>query len=191
MWLTDDKFASAPYHAYEYYRWIHRTIVSRANSSRLKLPLRESTSRLWRKARGDLSVPERIHESLEWIRKVSHAVATATARKGDRGRRGEGSGGGKGVNGDPGTRLRRVRFPPAPRTHDPCTNRNANLLQASSSSSSPYAWHLCRYRNTSCWMRRSICSATSTWTKSNCTRWSGTRTATNFIATRPETSPRC
>lgn len=64
--------------------------MSRADSPRLKLPLRESTSRLWRKARGDLSVPERIHESLERIRKVSHAVATATAWKGDRGRRSEG-----------------------------------------------------------------------------------------------------
>jgi len=66
-----------------------------------------------------------------------------------------------------------------------------NLLQASSSSSSPYAWRPCRYRSTSCWMRRCACSATLTWTKSYCTPWSGTRTATNFIAIHPETRPWC
>lgn len=63
---------------------IGRSCRVRTDARRLKLPLRESTSRLWRKARGDLPVPERIHESLKWIRKVSHAAATATARKGDK-----------------------------------------------------------------------------------------------------------
>lgn len=118
MWFTSGEFASAPYHACEYYRRIDRTIVSRVDRRRLKLPLRESTSRLWRKARGDLPVPERI-QSLEWIRKVSHAAATATARKGDREARGKeegrGEGGGERGKGSTGTRhqdstLRRVHF---------------------------------------------------------------------------------
>lgn len=88
-----------------------------------------------------------------------------------------------------GARSRRVHLRIA-QSYPQTTIRN--LLQASSSSSSsPYAWHPCRYRSTSCWMRRCACNATSTWTKSYCTPWSGTRTATNFIAIRPETRPWC
>lgn len=131
-----------------------------------------------------------------WIRKVSHAAATVNATA-----RGQTDGihvtRGKRLDYSPvgstfRTRARNLLFsthtPTHPHTYPYIQNAIQNLSQASSSL---YAWRLYRYRSTSCWMKRCACSATSTWTNSYCIRWSGTRTATNFIATRPETRPRC